>query len=112
MSRYSVEPEPAYEIEIIDDLGEVNNIRMMMVFGERWIKPLFVIVEVMDHSIVGRRKREYLAAFAEAERKTISRVKTSLRRWYLVTGIPTRGVSMKLSTMRLMQRAASFMASL
>lgn len=95
-----------------DVLPDGVNIRVAVRFGPDYIKPLFVIVEMYDHKGYGRGKREYLKQFSDKERKVISAYYSKLYGWYLRTGIPRNGVEMKMSTYKLLCRAANFFASL
>lgn len=95
-----------------ENLPEVSDVSLIILFGEQRIKPLFVIVEMWDHKNYGRGKREYLKNFDGKERKIIGKYHTSLYTWYLRTGIPRGGVRMSLKTYDLLERAANFFAGL
>lgn len=102
---------PPYEDDYIEPL-EGSEVRLETRFGPDYIKPLFVIVECYDHKNHGRGKREYLKQFTKDERAVISRYYGRLYDWYLRRGIPVNGVAMRPSTLELLQRAASFFASI
>lgn len=89
-----------------------NDVKIVCRFGESYIKPLFVIVEMYDRKSYGKGKREYQKRFTEAERKVINRYYSRLYDWYLRTGIPCNGVVMSPATLELLQRASNFFASL
>lgn len=95
--------------EIFED---VKGIKLQTIFGETYIKPLFVIVEMYDRKKYGKAKKEYEKEFTEKERRVIASYQTYLRRWYLQTGIPRKGVPMKLETYDLLVRAANFFGSI
>ena len=73
------------------------------------------VVEMWDH-VVGRqasgsKKRKYHAAFTAAERKTIGLWHTRFHAWHCVSGPPKQLYFRKASTVRLLQRAAHFFAT-
>jgi hypothetical protein len=90
----------------------VQGFSLKPVFGEEYIKPLFVIVECWDHRKTGRTGREYKSQFTDQERKKIARWHTHLYTFYLRTGIPISGVQMSMQTYGLLRRAADFFASI
>lgn len=60
----------------------------------------------------GSKRRKFIAEFTEAERKVLSKYNQRFYRWYLVTGPPAYFIFGKVSTIRLIQRAAAFFASI
>jgi hypothetical protein len=91
---------------------EVDDVKVVTVFGERKLKRLFVIVETYGHKKYGRGKREWLEQFTPAERKLVSSWYLKIYAWYLRTGIPRQGVQMSLSTYATLCKAADFFASI
>jgi hypothetical protein len=63
----------------------VIDIKVVTIFGENKIKPLYVIVEGWDKRLFGRVKRAYLAEFNDKERMVISRWHTHLYQWFMRT---------------------------
>lgn len=111
----SMNPEPLGDNEdmiVPFDKGAFrdNKVRVALIFSGDVVRNWYVIVETWSH-LCGSKKRKYLAEFTEKERKVISRYHTSLYRWYLITGSPQQ-VEMKISTYKLMCRAADFFASI
>ena len=101
-----------YSEDEYEESVKPNSITLMPVFGENYIKRLFVIVETYEHKNYGRGKREYMKQFTKSERKTISKYYAKIYRWYLVTGIPHNGVRMSLNTYELLCRASDFFATI
>lgn len=102
-------------IDEFDDEGEDDRpVRLVMVMsGEAFARQVSypVVVEMMDKvKSPGSRRRKYLAAFNEKERKTISKWYNKFYKWYLVTGTPRR-VGVKPSTLRFLQRVVGFFAT-
>lgn len=95
---------------IDQNLESVQDFKIVTLFGENLIRPLYVIVECWHHKNYGKTKREYLKTFSEKERKLIGRYHTYLYQWFMRTGIPRNGVGMKLETYNLLGRAANFFA--
>lgn len=94
-----------------DDLSEVTNARVITVFGGDSLRRLFVIAERTENGINGRLRREMNAQFSEAQIKVLSKWRTKIRAWLLLTGIPYQGVRMKPSTYMLLRDFADFFAS-
>ncbi len=70
-----------------------------------------VIVEAWDKKKNGRRKRQWLKDFTDAERKKIGTYYGRFYRWYLVTGTP-KHVMCQLNTIELLKKAVNFFASI
>ena len=110
MNRNDVHPEPYDDYE--KNEIEIRDFALVTVFGEKKLRPLFVITEMWKRKGYGRGKRAYLAEFTKAERKMIGAWQSKIYRWYLVTGIPRTGVRMSVGTYALLSRAANFFAGL
>lgn len=108
-------PESPAEYAELDSVETGRNgVKLMPVFdGETFQQAVAfpVIVEAWEKKNSGRRKREWLAAFTEAERKKIGKYHSRFYRWYLVTGVPKR-VSVNLDTLQLLQKAVNWFASI
>ena len=94
------------------DYAQDRGIEIAYILHSDRIQPLFVIVEQYEKKRYGRVKREYLARYNEAERKTISRYYGKLYDWYLRSGIPHDGVKMRPATYALLADVANFFASI
>ena len=71
-----------------------------------------VIVESWDRvGRCGSKRRRYNAAFTEAERRVLGKYHQKFYKWEMRTGTPRR-VAMRLATLRLLQRACEFFASI
>lgn len=70
-----------------------------------------VIVECWEKKKYGRVKREWEKKFTKAERNKIARYYGRFYRWHLVSGTPKR-VSLRLSTLQLLKKAAEFFATI
>ena len=88
------------------------SVQVITTFGERYLRPLFVIVEMYDKCKYGRVKREWLKTFSEAERAVVSRWYARIYAWYLQTGIPYEGVRMSVKTYNTLAKAAAFFATI
>lgn len=89
-----------------------DQVRVYVRYGEKYITPLFVIVECYHHKNCGRGKRAWETEFTKAERKIIAHYYTKLYDWYLRHGLPRQGAEMKPSTYDLLCRAANLFASI
>lgn len=56
----------------------------------------------------GKRKRLYNEYFTESERKRIPELCRLARKWYLVTGFPIEGTTMRTDTFILWNKLAEF----
>lgn len=70
-----------------------------------------IVVECWERKKGGRAKREWMNQFTETERNLISRYYAKFYRWYLVTGTPRKVVFRKIKTIRTLQRAVDFFAT-
>jgi hypothetical protein len=104
-------PQDRYAEEA-DYEPEVHDVALVVIFGELKLKRLLVIAETWDHKNFGRGKREYYKTFTEPERRIIARWHPNIYNWYLRTGIPHKGVRMKLGVYALLCRAANFFATI
>lgn len=73
---------------------------------EMWEK-----VNPLGSSQPGRRKRAWLDAFTQRERRALSKWHQKFRDWHLVKGTPRR-VQLRLSTLTLLQKAVHFFATI
>lgn len=108
-------PESPDEYAELDkvDTGQ-NGMKLLPVFsGEAFQAAVAfpVIVEAWDKKNSGRRQREWLQAFTQAERNKLGKFHRRFYRWYLVTGVPKR-VSVNMATLELLQKAVNWFASI
>ncbi len=103
-------PDEYAELDVVSiDRG---GLRLLPVFSGEKFRELVaypIIVERWAIKGCGRGKRRWLAEFTAVERKKISKYYGRFYRWYLVSGTPDR-VSMRLSTLELLQRAVAWFA--
>lgn len=99
-------------IESGDFDNPVNGLAVRVIYGEQYLRQLFVIVEMYDHKKYGRGKRAWMNEFTDQERKIISKYYLKIYAWYLRTGIPLNGVAMRAKTYATLVKAANFFASL
>ncbi|MBS1722504.1 MAG: hypothetical protein JSS66_05795 [Armatimonadetes bacterium] len=90
---------------------DLTGVKLVMLWGEMYLRQLFVIAEMYEKKKFGRVKRRYLAEFDEAERAVISKWYLRIYAWYLVTGIPVKGVRMTPKTYGTLLKAANFFAT-
>lgn len=95
-----------------DNLEPVDNIKIQVRFGQKYIQPFYVIVETYDHKNYGKGKRLYSQEFTKQERRVISDYHAKLYKWFMRTGVPVEGVVIKPSTYALLQRASNFFATI
>lgn len=86
------------------DLDEFRRVVQYGCIVERWDR-------VVGRGACGSKRRKYLAEFTPVERRTISRWHTKFHLWELVTGIPDEVLIGKPETVRLLQRAVHFFAT-
>ncbi len=108
----SLEPQPQAEYNQMDELPQGKFGLMPVMSGEMFNKQVQygIIVEMWSKTKFGRVKREFHKAFTEAERKKIGSYHGRFYRWMMVEGTPAR-VSMRLSTLNLLQRAVHFFST-
>lgn len=94
------------------DLAPVDDIKIQVRFGNKYIQPFYIIVETYEHKNYGRGKRLYLQEFTKQERRIISEYHAKLYKWFMRTGVPVEGVVMKLKTYSLLQRASNFFSDI
>ncbi len=112
--QMSMEPDSPDQFVMMDrETGGGKAHSLLPVFsGDAFRKVLNypVIVESWEHKKAGRVKREWEKEFTQAERNKIARYYARFYRWYLVSGTPKR-VTCRVATLRLLQRAVAFFAS-
>lgn len=89
-------------------------VRLMPVFSAEAFRRLVdypVLVECWDKPLNRRRQAKYEEAFTPAEQRLLLSYRTKFRKWHLIDG-PPRTVSLRLPTLRLLQRAVEFFAEL
>lgn len=103
-------------LALMDTIPEQSVALLTVYSGEEFARLVQypIIVEMWDKVVRiqnGSKKRAWLAAFDEAERKLISHYyNTAFYKWYLHTGTPQH-VSIKFATLQLLQRAVHFFAT-
>lgn len=107
-------PKPQEEMGDLEAFkGGSGDMNLVPVFsGEKFLEIVNypIIVSMWDKRKFGRVKRAWMKAFTDAERNTLSRYYGKLHRWYLISGTPKR-VTLKLTTLNLLQRAVHFFAT-
>lgn len=107
-----LDPQSPEEYHELDPPKAGRGLRLMPVFTGDLFKQAVcypVIVEMWEKAKCGRHKRRYHKEFTQAERNKIARYYGRFYKWHLVSGPPKR-ISMRLSTLALLQRAVNFFA--
>lgn len=114
--QMSTEMRPALEYEelggMLPDDDRPVHLRVSMK-GEVFLKVVNypIIVEGWDKRKSGRVKRAWLKEFTQTERNKIARHYAKFYEWYLCTGAPQRVLVFEFETIRLLQRAVHFFAT-
>ncbi len=108
----SLRPEPAEDFVSMDEIPNRPMVLRPVFTGDKFKELVSypVIVEGWEKSKYGRVRRAWHKEFTQEERNKIARYHGKFYRWYLVTGNPHR-VSLRLTTLTLLQRAVAFFAT-